>query len=135
MVVLQPFPDHRAWDGQREDPVVEARGADVAEPHRDRGFGEPRPGELEDVGPGLLRLALREGYRHANPQNLSTTVENTWGKRSAPRRSSGSGVAWSEAGRTVAHGFGPPSAPRGVLALFLLSRALSCVDGRPYTGP
>jgi large subunit ribosomal protein L34 len=38
-------------------------------------------------------------------------------------------------GRTIAPGFFPARAARGLLTLFLLSSPLSCHDGGPYTDP
>ena len=68
MVVLQPFSHHIAGNVEREDPVLQRDGIDVGEPHHDGRFGELGAGALQDVCPGVLRLAFRERYRHAYPQ-------------------------------------------------------------------
>ena len=80
MVVLQAFSYHVAGNVEREHPVLQRDGIDVGEPHHDGRLGELGSGSLQDVCPGVLRLALRERYRHAYPQDLSTMVDNFSGE-------------------------------------------------------
>jgi hypothetical protein len=80
MIALQPFPHEVGRHEKLQDPVVQSGGAHVREPHRDGGFRKLAAGLLDDVGPRLAGLVLRERYRHAFPQNLSTTVEISSGE-------------------------------------------------------
>ena len=80
MVVLQAFSHHIARHVQRQHAVLERYGVDVGEPHDDGRFWELGSGALQDVCPGIVRLALRERYRHTYPQDLSTMVDNHSGE-------------------------------------------------------
>ena len=72
---------------------------------------------------------FRERYRHAFPQNLSTMVDNPTGKLLVCHVDTGSHRG-GRAGRTLAHRF-VPTAARGVLTLFSLSRPFVLRRCRP----
>jgi hypothetical protein len=68
-----------------QDPVVQARGANASEPHRERALGQLLVGAFDDVRPGAFSGFLERCDRHSYPQRLSTVVETLGGR---------DGVAW-----------------------------------------
>ena len=65
MVVLQTFADERARNRQREDVGVQRGGADVGEPHDERGLRELLARSGQDGRPRIARGMLRVCGHHA----------------------------------------------------------------------
>ena len=119
VVLGEPVADVLGGREHLKDPVVEARGANAVEPHRERALGEFTLGALDHVSPGALGGLFERCHGHSYPQSLSTYVE-TLGKDQ--RRPVGTAGAPGEARRNIAPCFSPRLARARLLTDFLAAR-------------
>ena len=116
MVVLQR--SRTSWLGTAscEDVVVIGRAARTSANHItivvSGSSARARSRTCDHTSTGVV---LRNGYGHAYPQNLSTTVDNPLGEGSAGGRHPGPQPPGGRRARTIARGFSTPHPPAGGL--------------------